>query len=228
MSKILVVEDDATLASTLRRILLVDHNLVDVANEGDEALAYILSNNYDLIILDWELPNRSGVEVCQTFRNRGGTAPVLFLTGKAHIEDKEKGFAVGGDDYLTKPFEMRELTARVNALLRRPQSLVGKTLKVGNLELDTRKFRLMRDGVAINLVPQEFALLEFLMKHPDELYSWEALAARVWPTDSESSAEAVRQCVSRLRRKIDVEGKPSLIRTVSGAGYILEPPDPNI
>ncbi len=222
MAKILLVEDDRNLAITVKDWLEFEHHLVEAVEVGTEALELAQSYEYDLIILDIELPKMNGLEVCQKYRQGGGQAPILMLTGRGSIPDKETGLDAGADDYLTKPFHLKELSARVRALLRRPGQVAGNTLKAGNLVLDTTSYKVLKDGQEIHLPRMEFALLEFLMRHQGQVFSTEALLDRVWTSDSEKSPETIRTSVKKLRSKIDTDGQPSIIRNVHGVGYKLE------
>jgi DNA-binding response OmpR family regulator len=168
------------------------------------------------------LPELSGIELCRQYRSRGGTAPVLMLTGKGTISDKESGFDAGADDYLTKPFHMKELSMRLRALLRRATAFTGDVLRVKDIELEPSNHRATRNGADLNLLPKEFALLEFLMRHPNQVFSAEALLSRVWASETDTTVDAVSTCIKRLRKKIDSEDQPSLIRTVHGVGYKLQ------
>src|SRR5579875_514391 len=220
MAKILIVEDDKQLADMVRTSLLFDHHLVELVGDGEAASTHLRTCDYDLIVLDWGLPGKSGIEICKEFRSQGGRTPILMLTGKAEIADTATGLDSGADDYLAKPFNVRELTARVRALLRRPVGYTETTLTAGNLSLDPIKHRVHRDGQPVPLLPKEFALLEFMMRHPNQVFSPEALLNHVWPSDSEATAAALRTTMKRLRAKIDPDNK--LIRTEHGVGYILE------
>lgn len=222
MAKILLVEDDRNLAITVKDWLEFEHHLVEAVEVGTEALELAQSYQYDLIILDIELPKMNGLEVCKNYRQGGGQAPILMLTGRGSIPDKETGLDAGADDYLTKPFHLKELSARVRALLRRPGQVAGNTLKAGNLVLDTTSYKVLKDGQEIHLPRMEFALLEFLMRHQGQVFSTEALLDRVWTSDSEKSPETIRTSVKKLRSKIDTDGQPSIIRNVHGVGYKLE------
>jgi DNA-binding response OmpR family regulator len=220
MAKVLLIEDDKDLANMVRTYLLFEHHSVESLFDGQRATEYLRSFPYDVIILDWELPEKSGIEVLKEFREHGGTTPVLMLTGKTDISEKEKGLDAGADDYLAKPFEMRELGARVRALLRRPAMTLSNTLRAGDIVLDASKYKAWKLDQPISLVPKEFKLLEFFMRHPNQVFTPEALLNRVWPTESESTEEALRTAIKRLRKKIDPDGK--LLRTIHGVGYILE------
>lgn len=223
MAKILLVEDDMGLSRMVRDWLTFEHHLVETADNGRDGLDKLQFYQYDLVILDWELPEISGIELCKEFRSRGGSTPVLMLTGKGTIGDKESGFEAGADDYLTKPFHMKELSMRLRALLRRSSSsLQSDTLKFRDLTLEPSSHRLTRDGKDLQLLPKEFALLEFLMRHPNQVFSAEALLSRVWASETDTTVDAVSTCIKRLRKKVDVEGKSSVIKTVHGVGYKLE------
>jgi two-component system, OmpR family, manganese sensing response regulator len=221
MSKILIVEDEIELAEQLRRSLAREQHLVEVVHDGQAALDYLRVSQYDLLVLDWMMPKMTGVEVCRWQRSRGDKTPILMLTARADIEDKESGLDAGADDYLTKPFHLRELMARVRALLRRGVSPTNE-LRVEDLVLDPTARSLHRGGTEIKLEPKEFNLLEFLMRHPNQAFKAEALVARVWEAESEISPDAIRVYIRGLRKKIDVDGKPSIIATVHGSGYRLD------
>ena len=221
MAKILVVEDDKNVAEQLKTLLSFEHHSVEAVHDGGEAASNLKAYNYDIIILDWDLPGKSGVDILKEFRSRGGRTPILMLTGKTSIDEKESGLDSGADDYLTKPFHMKEVAARVRALLRRPDPVAtDNLLRAGDVCLDPVKYHVLRGDETMNLLPKEFALLEFLMRHPNQVFSSEALLNRVWPTDSEATDEALRSTMKRLRKKLDPDGL--LIKTVHGVGYRLE------
>jgi DNA-binding response OmpR family regulator len=222
VAKILVVEDDPSLARMIRDWLIFEHHLVETANNGREGLDKLNYYQYDLVILDWELPEITGVELAKNFRTNGGKTPILMLTGKNTLGDKEVGFDAGIDDYLTKPFHMKELSLRLRALLRRSSPVVGDKIKYRDLELETALHRVTRDGKDLQLLPKEFALLDWFLRHPNQVFSAEAILGRVWSSDANSSVDAVSTCIKRLRKKVDVEGRPSVIKTVHGVGYKLE------
>lgn len=222
MAKILIVEDDLGLSKMIRDWLVFEKHSVEEVADGDEALEKLRFYEYDLVILDWMLPGLSGVQVLREFRNARGSTPVLILTGKDTIPDKETGLDAGADDYLTKPFHMKELSARMRALLRRPRDIVTDAIKVGNLYLDRGKHKILKNNVEVKLLPKEFALIDFLMRHPNQVFSVDALLNRVWESESDATADAVTTCIKRIRKKLDTEGNPSIIRTVHGVGYRLD------
>ncbi|MBY0357684.1 MAG: response regulator transcription factor [Candidatus Obscuribacterales bacterium] len=223
MSKILVVEDDLNLAGMLQDWLAAEHYEVDTVNDGIQGKEKLLFYKYDLLILDWDLPGISGLDICKEFRQKDGLTPVLFLTGRDAILDKEIGLDAGADDYLAKPFNMRELSARIRALLRRStKQTVSTLLTFENLVLDPKAFTATNNGADLKLTRREFALLEFLMRHPNEVFSMEALLARVWQSESDASPQAVRTCIKLVRQKLSAGGNKPAIVTVHGSGYKLD------
>lgn len=223
MVKILVVEDDAFLAGTIRDALTAEQHKVEVTHSGAEADGLLTSFQYDLVVLDWDLPQVSGLSICRNFRARGGHTPVLMLTGKTSTDDKESGLDAGADDYLTKPFEIRELNARIRALLRRPMQFQGNELIWNDFVLDTETHTLKRGGDEIALQPMEFAVLELFMKHPGHVFSTDALLSRCWSADTAASQESLYTMIRKLRKKLDIDGKKSIIQTVHGIGYRHDP-----
>ncbi len=221
MAKILIIEDDVQLSKLVRDWLKMERHEAEVVNDGQEGLNRLKVYEYDLIVLDLELPMLSGMEILREFRATGKKTPVLILTGRTTIDDKELGLDSGADDYLTKPFHAKELTARIRALMRRVGGQVGLILKSGDIELDRAAFTVKRAGVEVKLVPKEFALLEFLMRNPGTVFPPEALLNRVWSNESDATVEALTTCIKRLRKKLDTEGQESLIRNVHGVGYGL-------
>lgn len=223
MAKILVVDDDKELASMVQSWLESEHHVVETIHDGAEALMQLGVTQYDVIVLDWDLPGLPGVEVCKRFRSQRGTTPIIMLTGKKSIEEKESGLDSGADDYLTKPFNVKELTARLRAILRRPQAMVNELLQVGDIVLDSSKYRVTKAGKEIHLVPKDFALLEFFMRHPDQVFSTDAILQRVWHSDSESTSDAIRTSVKRIRQKLDdgSDDSKSIIENIPKVGYRL-------
>ena len=174
MAKILLVEDEVDLSDLVKEWLKTEKHVVELVENGEEAIDRLKFYKYDIVILDWVLPGKSGLQVCQEYRALGGTTPILFLTAKNMINEKEAGLDAGSDDYLTKPFDIKELSARIRALLRRPQVFSGSVVTLGPLELDTSSRKFLFNGQEQQLLPKEFALLEFLMKHPNTVFSSEA------------------------------------------------------
>jgi len=222
MPKILLIEDDIDLAQKVREWLEFEHNTVDVAHNGKDALQLIDGFQFELLILDWELPDMTGVDICRSFRAKGGAAPVLFLTGKSSIENKEIGLDAGADDYLTKPFHVKELSARIRALMRRQSTLRPQTLKVGKLSVDPQSHKVTLSGEPLQLLPREFALLEFLMRRPGQIFSSKALLSAVWPSESEATEDSVRTYIKTLRKKITPADGECPIQTIHGVGYKIE------
>lgn len=222
MAKILVVEDDKSVAGSVKDCLIGERHEVETVFTGGDAVCLLDSSDFDLLILDWDLPEVSGVELCTRYRRRRGAAPVLFLTGKSQIGDKSVGFDAGADDYMTKPFDHRELVMRVKALLRRGTGLVDNVLEVANLKINLSSYAVYVDDSLVHLLPKEFAVLEFLARHPNQVYSAETLLERIWASDTESSANTVRTTLYTLRKKICPKGSRQVLSTVHGIGYKLD------
>lgn len=221
MSKILIADDDQTLGITLESWLTGDHHVVDIAKTGLEALEMLEAFSYDLMIVDWQMPELSGIDMIRRFRNQGGVTPILMLTGKDAVDEKAMGLDAGADDYLTKPFHFKELDARMRALLRRSTQLSGDSLKFRDLTLEPQSRKVLKNGQPVFLQPLEFAVLEFLMRHPGEVFSPERMLQRIWDSETDVSLDALYTCISRMRRKLTAVGDPSIIRTVHGVGYGL-------
>jgi DNA-binding response OmpR family regulator len=222
MAKILLVEDNPELQLVIQKWLESDKHVVEAVTSGIEAMERLKIYAYDLLVTDWMLPGMTGVEIVTALRTTGNSIPVLMMTCRGAIADKEVGFHSGADDYLTKPFDVKELVMRVKALLRRHGPAPSDTLRAGNLTLDTAAHRVCRDNQEIMLHPKEYAILEFLMRHPGQVFDAASLLNHVWPASSDTSPESIRGHLTRLRAKIDEQGKSSLIRTIYGAGYMLE------
>jgi len=222
MPKILIVEDDIPLAEKVQEFLLQDEHVVELAHSGADAIQMLNCFNYDLIILDWSLGDTTGLTVCQHYRGKGGLAPIIFLTGRDSVENKEEGLNSGADDYLTKPFHPRELSARIKACLRRPRILQLETLVAGDLRLERNLRKLTKGGEAIHLRPKEYALIEFLMRHPNQYFSSKDLLDSIWASDSETSEDTIRTSIKTLRRKISADHEDCPIKTTHGFGYKLE------
>ncbi|MBE9010393.1 response regulator transcription factor [Pseudanabaenaceae cyanobacterium LEGE 13415] len=220
--KILLVDDELEMAQPLSLMLTREGYEVDVAQEGDRGFQLASTSQYDLLILDWMLPGKSGLEICQSLRSRGDVTPVLFLTAKDTIDDRVQGLDAGADDYLVKPFELRELLARVRALLRRPTTIEPAAiarLKVEDLELDLQNQVAYRNGRSIELSEKECQLLAYLMKQPNQLLTHEQISQHLWSDSEKPTSNALVAQIRLLRRKIEAKGETQLITTVYGKGY---------
>ncbi|MBR8828920.1 MAG: response regulator transcription factor [Gomphosphaeria aponina SAG 52.96 = DSM 107014] len=216
--RILLVDDEPELTDPLTKVLLRESYEVDVADNGIIGQNLAEEKEYDLLILDWMLPQKSGLEICQTLRSQGKTLPVLMLTAKDTIDERVMGLDAGADDYLVKPFELRELLARVRALLRRNPQLPGK-LKIGELELDRENQLVYRQGRGIKLSEKEIKLLEYFMVHPGQLLTHNQIYQYLWQEQEQPQSNVLAALVRLLRRKIEARGEPTLIHTVYGKGY---------
>ena len=222
MSRILVVEDEDGLSGAIQEWLQDEHYVVTVASDGLEALKKLRHDSFELVLLDWMLPNLSGLEICKRFRATGGITPILMITAKSTLSAKEEGLDSGADDYLTKPFSMRELSARVRALLRRPKTKPEMIIEAGGIRLDRKSLKVTKGDQLLRLLPKEFILLEVLLKHSGTVLSTEELVDHAWGSNSDITPDTVRSHVKSLRKKIDSEGSPSLIKTIHGMGYKIE------
>lgn len=220
--RILIVEDEIKLANAMKRALELQSYAVDVAYDGTLGLDLAIGEEFDLIILDSMLPGKDGLEICQELRSSGIKTPVLFLTAKGQVSDRVTGLDSGADDYMVKPFSFEELFARVRALIRRAGKVETPILCVGSVELDPAAHIVQRDGQEIDLSFKEFALLEYLMRHPNKVHSKEQLVAHVWDYDADILPSTVEVHIKNLRDKIDKPSSDSLIQTVRGLGYVVK------
>jgi two-component system, OmpR family, manganese sensing response regulator len=219
--QILLVDDEVALTEPLSRILRRQGYGVDVVHNGLEGSRLASQGQYDLLILDWMLPQRTGLEICQELRSQGDTTPVLFLTAKDTLDDRVSGLDAGADDYLIKPFELRELLARVRALLRRPPTLetTPQRLRVEDLELNLENQLATRQGRAIELSEKEGMLLAYFMQNANQLLTHEQIYTQIWGEGEKPGSNVLAAQVRLLRRKIETEGEMPLIHTVYGKGY---------
>jgi len=222
MAKILLIEDDTTLSAMIADVLRHDGHDIDGASDGGLGLEKVVSGQYDLVILDWHLPSMSGIDICHEARRQGVASRILMLTSASGLSDSESGLDAGADDYLTKPFAMLELVARIKALLRRPQELIPNELHCADVVLFVQPAEVFKGGVKLDLRPAEYSLLEFLLRHRGTVFSSEDLLDRVWHSDAEVGYDAVSTCVKRLRAKIDTDGNTSIIKTIHSVGYLIE------
>lgn len=219
--RILVVEDEHKIANSIKRGLEQESYAVDVAFRGTDGYDLASTEEYDLIILDILLPEMSGIEICRKLRNEDNHIPILMLTAKGQTNDKVEGLDSGADDYVTKPFALEELLARVRALIRRPRASVGNILSIEDLSLNSVSFEVKRSNTLIQLSNKEFALLEYLLRHPDQILTKEQIIGHVWNYDADVLPNTVEVYIGYLRNKIDkpFPKKDSLIHTVRGFGY---------
>jgi DNA-binding response OmpR family regulator len=221
---ILIVEDEQRLARLVARVLGEERHVVDIANDGDTGLDLALRGTYDLLILDLMLPGRSGLDICKQVRAQKLQPAILMLTARGSIEDRVAGLRIGADDYLIKPFAMEELVARVDALLRRGRAITDtQRLQVGDLTLDLLRREAQRDGRIIELTAKEFALLEYLMRHPGQVLTRTQIIDHVWRYDSDALSNVVDIYIHYLRDKIDRGSARPMIKTMRGVGYRIEP-----
>lgn len=219
--RLLVIEDQINLLKTISRRLQEVGYAVDIAQDGEEGLNYILDIQYDLIILDIMIPKIDGLSLLKLIRERGIHTPVLFLTAKDTIEDRVKGLDAGADDYLVKPFSFDELLARIRALLRRQNNNRETVIKIMDLVIDLNTRTVMRSGKLIELTSKEYAVLEYLAKNKGRVLTRSQIAEHIWNYDFEGSSNIVDVYIRYLRRKIDDEFDNKLIQTVRGTGYII-------
>ena len=219
--RILVVEDDAPLASFVRKGLEAEHYAVDWAADGELARQMALESEYDLMVLDLNLPKLDGISVLNSVRVKKASLPVLVLTARSRIEDRVQSLDCGADDCLIKPFSFTELAARVRALLRRGPRTVETVLRVADLELDRVARRVHRAGKSVELTSKEFALLEYLMRNAGRRVTRAMIVEHVWNLSFDTSTNIVDVYINYLRKKIDAEHTPHLIHTVRGVGYEL-------
>ncbi|OFY67689.1 MAG: DNA-binding response regulator [Bacteroidetes bacterium RIFCSPLOWO2_02_FULL_36_8] len=223
MLKILLVEDERKLASFVEKGLKEQGFTVQIAYDGMEADRLINSSNFDLIILDILLPGKSGLEVCKSIRKKNQRIPILLLTALSSLDDKVTGLESGADDYLVKPFEFKELLARVRALIRRNHEIsTNSLLEISDLKMDTSAKRVTRDNQNINLTAKEFSLLEYLMRNKNKVISRDDIADRIWEVPFDTDSNIIDVYINFLRKKVDKNFNKKLIHTMVGMGYVVK------
>lgn len=222
MAKILLVEDESELSRIIAEWLSDELYIVECTDNGLDAVRMMSNRAYDLIILDLMLPGLSGLDVCRQYRERAGDAPILMLTAKKTLASKEQGLDSGADDYLTKPFKLRELSARIRALLRRPRAVMPSLIRIGDITINTTERQVFLGGREVKLLSKEFTLLEVLVRSRGHVLSVDALIDALWNSESEISPDTIRSYIRSLRKKIDYDGKDSLIQNVHGLGYRID------
>ena len=219
----LIVEDEPKIAQSLKKGLEAETFSVDVVEDGDSALSYGRSPEYDVIVLDWMLPgSMDGQEVCQALRKEGIKTPILMLTAKDSTEAKVEGLNSGADDYLAKPFSFDELLARLYALLRRPRNLLGKTIDASGISLDPASKAVFYNEHPVDLTAKEFALLEYLLRRAGTVVSKDELITHVWSDDDDVLPNTVEVYIGYLRNKIDREFNVDVLQTKRGFGYMIK------
>lgn len=224
-SRILIVEDEAPQAEMLAYNLEKQGFEVAVVSNGEDGLALVHAGTFDAVVLDWMLPDVSGIEVCRQLRSETATraVPILMLTARGEEEDRVRGFETGADDYLVKPYSVRELIARINALLRRANPDTAQdVISFADIEMDMVRHKVHRDGVAIHLGPKEFKLLKVMLERPGRVFSREQLLDRVWGNDVYVEHRTVDVHIRRLRKALNSSGRADLLRTVRGEGYAVD------
>ncbi|MCL4487242.1 MAG: response regulator transcription factor [Chloroflexi bacterium] len=220
--RVLLAEDEAGIIAFLRKGLQEEQYVVDVAEDGEAAVDFAATTEYDLIILDVMLPRRDGFSVCRELRRRGMKTPVLMLTARDAVDDRVRGLDVGADDYLVKPFAFKELLARLRALARRPPETQTLQFQIGDMTLDAATHRATRAGQPIELSAREYRLLEFLLRHRGQPLTRAQIADGVWGYDFDAQSNVVDVYIRYLRRKVDDPFETKLIQTVRGVGYKIE------
>jgi two-component system, OmpR family, response regulator MprA len=218
---VMVVDDEPGVRAALQRALRVERYDVEVAGDGAEALALLAARSPDAIVLDVGMPQIDGLEVCRRLRATGDRTPVLMLTARDAVDDRVEGLDAGADDYLVKPFALRELQARLRALLRRTETSRSGVLRFADLELDPAAREVRRAGREIELSRTEFNLLELFLEHPRQVLTRSQIFERVWGYDFGSTSNTLGVYIGYLRRKTEAGGEPRLVHTVRGVGYIL-------
>ena len=223
--RVLVIEDDDAVRAAIRRALLLGGYEVIQAHNGEEGLLHAQTDVPDAIVLDLGLPDIDGMQVCRTLRASGDRTPILMLTARAEVEDRVDGLEVGADDYLVKPYDVRELQARMKAIMRRSlEGVDGRVLRFEELELDPDAHAARIAGREVDLTRTEFQVLELFMLNPKRVLSAELIYDRVWGYDFGPSGNALRVYIGYLRRKLEADGERRLIQTVHGVGYVLREP----
>ncbi len=219
--RVLVVEDDGAVRRAVERALAFEGYDVVTARDGAEALAIVLNDKIEAIILDVMMPIVDGLEACRRIRARGDTTPILILTARSEVSDRVAGLDAGADDYLVKPFALEELLARLRALLRRSSGATSEVMKVGDLTMDTGSREVRRGDTVVDLTKTEFDLLELLMSNPGIVIDRDTIYDRIWGYDFATSSNSLDVYIGYLRRKTETDGAPRLIQTVRGVGYVI-------
>lgn len=220
--RILIIEDTAEITTMLKHCLETEYYAVDTTEDGKTGSFLARTNNYDLIILDYMIPQKNGKEVCEEIRASGKTTPIIIISATADTNNKIELLNAGADDYITKPFSLKELLARIKALLRRPQNIKNDILKIGHISLDKNKHQVMKDGKPIYLTRKEFMLLEYLMRNKGVALSRGRIMEHVWDINADPFSNTIESHILSLRKKIQTKNKNPLIKTIPGIGYKID------
>lgn len=224
MTNVLIIEDDEKLLASLAAYLKNQRFVVQTSSNGEDGLYWLTRQSFDVAIVDWELPDLSGIEICQKYRKAGGTIPILMLTGRSSTADKLQGFDSGTDDYLAKPFEPAELFVRLRALIRRAGNYQSDKLHIEDIELDLSSRIVKRSAQSVKLSKTEFEVLALLMKNPGRTFTPDQIIERVWGNESDATEVSLRSHIARIRSKLEDagNGKPTPLKTLYGMGYKIE------
>lgn len=221
MAKILLVEDDLDIASILQLWFARENDTLEIVGSAEDALHMLTAFDFDVILLDWNLPGMSGFEMCRRYRDGGGTTAIIFLSGRNDVTSKTAALDNGADDFLAKPFDPRELSSRIRSVLRRPTTVQPTALAFEDLVLDTKRRTVTAGGRTIEVMPKQCAVLEFLIRRPHQPFRSEQILNGVWSSDSNGSTESVRTCVKTLRKQLALIGKSDFVKTDSRQGYFI-------
>lgn len=219
--KILIIEDDVDISSFIKDNLTEDTYSVEIAKDGPDGSFLARTNYYDIIIMDYSLPSKDGVLVCEEIRSSGVETPIIFLTVHTDVKKKVKALEKGADDYMTKPFSIEELKARIQALVRRPRKIESPILIVGDLVLDTQKRTVKRGSTSIYLTRKTYDLLEYLMRNKGTVLSRGSIMEYVWNSDGDPFSNTIEAHILNLRKKINIKGKKDILKNIPGRGYIM-------
>lgn len=222
MAKVLLVEDDLLLAEMLMQAFAGSAFNVETAGNGEDALQLLQNFQFDFLLLDWNLPGISGLDVCKRFRQGGGLSFVIFLTSEGDISHKEQALDAGGDDYLVKPFDVRELMARMRSVSRRSLERLEEVITVGGVRFSPERRLLEAGSLKVQLTPKENSILDFLVRHRNRPFSAARLLNSIWPSDADVTVDNVRVLVANLRHKLGTIGCEGLVKTIHNAGYVVE------
>ena len=223
--KVLIVEDDRDTAEVVKESLVAEHHVVEIAPDGADGSFLARNYEYDAIVLDYSLPKKDGLAVCREVRDAGRKTPIIFLSSTEDPETKVAAFKDGADDYVTKPFSLKELSARLQAVTKRGSGVVQTVFQIDDLIMNMDTHTITRGGKDIQLTRKEFSLLEYLMRNPGIVLSRAAIMEHVWTADRDPFSNTVEAHMSNVRRKINAGGRPDLIANIAGRGYMMDVPE---